>query len=373
MLGWVFPVFFAKNSKMDGKAFQISAVKNGEAAEIRIIGHIGWETNAEVFRAQVDALVKAGIKDAHVYINSPGGSCFDAAEIVNIMGAFKGKITGEGGALVASAATYIALHCKTFFMPENGMFMVHRPTGSASGNRGDIAAYLKLLEDVETEYYNVFKKVVKDSVTFDKNWNSCDWWMTAREAKGQGFITDVKEKMKIDRETAAAVKACGCPFDIDYQPQNNKEMDVKTTAVLLGLPETATEAEVKAKLAENKKAADDLIALQAAQVQKEKAEMQAKVKAALDKAVVDKRIKVDCRGEWEKMLNDNFDTARKVLESISPVEKLSDQLVVSKEGNKTYRGKTFVQLQDENPELLAQLEKENPDVFNELFNETFKK
>lgn len=356
--------------------FQISAVKNGEAAEVRIIGHIGWETNAEVFRAQVDALVKAGIKDVHIYINSPGGSCFDAAEIVNIMGAFKGEITGEGGALVASAATYIAMHCKRFSMPENGIFMVHRPSGHADGSKEDIKAYLKLLEDVEREYYNVYKKAVKDSAAFDEKWNSCDWWMTAAEAKKQGFITDVKTKMKIDRETAAVIKACGCPFDIDEYQQiqkNNNEMDIKMTAVLLGLPETATEAEVKAKLSENKKAADDLTALQAAQAQKEKAETQAKIKAALDKAIVDKRIKADCRAEWEKMLNDNFDSASKALESISPVEKLSDKLVASKEGKKTYKGKTFAQLQEEGPELLAELEKEDPDAFAELFNETFKK
>ena len=51
----------------------------------------------------------------HIYINSPGGECFEANEIVNVIKRFPGKITGEGGALVASAATYIAINCTSFF------------------------------------------------------------------------------------------------------------------------------------------------------------------------------------------------------------------------------------------------------------------
>jgi ATP-dependent protease ClpP protease subunit len=362
---------------MDKNSFQISAVKNGAKAEIRITGIIGWETGAESFRAQVDALIKEGIQDVHIYIQSPGGNCFDASEIVNIISKFKGTVTGEGGSLVASAATYIALHCKTFSMPENGMFMIHKPSGGVSGSAKDIEAYVKLMKDCETQYYEVYKAVAGNPTVFEEKWNGgADWWMTAGEAKEQGFITAVRPKTRIDRETAAQIKACGCPFEIEENQINNykneNEMDVKTTAVLLGLPETATEAEIRAKLEANKKAASDLEAMQAAQAQKEKTEKAAKIKAAIDKAIVDKRIKADCRAEWESMLEANFETAGKALESIAPVEKLSSQIVISGEGKKTYKGKTFAQLQDEDPDALADLEKNDPGAFNELFNETYK-
>jgi ATP-dependent protease ClpP protease subunit len=361
---------------MEKIPFHISAVKTGEAAEIRITGEIGWDTDAEDFRAQVNALVAGGIQDACIYINSPGGNCFDAAEIVNILSVFKGRISGNGGALVASAATYIAMHCKTFSMPENGMFMVHRPSGIAAGKTEDIKAYLKLMETIEAEYCNTYRAAIKDLAVFDEKWKSGDWWMTSKEAKAQGFITEVRQKVKIDRETAAAIKACGCPLTVeynDYQTQKSEnEMDVKTTALLLGLSEGASEAEVKAKLEANKKAAADFEAFQAAQAQKEKTEREAKIKAALDRAIAGKQIKADCRAEWEKMLNDNFEPASKALESIAPVEKLSSQIVTSPEGGKTYKGKTFAQLQDENPEALAELEKSDPEAFAELFNETYR-
>jgi ATP-dependent protease ClpP protease subunit len=361
---------------MDNK-FQISAVGKGASAEIRIIGIIGWETGPEEFRKQVDALVAGGVQDAHVYIQSPGGNCFDASEIVNIISKFKGTVTGEGGSLVASAATYIALHCKSFSMPENGMFMIHKPTGGISGNTKDIEAYAKLMKDCETQYYDAYRAVAKDLTVFKEKWNSgADWWMTAKESKEQGFITGVLAKTRIDRETAAQIKACGCPFEIEENQINNskneREMDLKVTALLLGLPETATEAEIKAKLEANKKAASDLEALRAAQAQKEKTEKAARIKAALDKAIADKRIKADCRAEWECMLEANFETASKALESIAPVKKLSSQIVTPVEGKKTYRGKTFAQLQDEDPDALADLEKNDPEAFAELFNEAYK-
>ena len=362
---------------MDKIPFQISAVKKGAKAEIRIIGYIGWETDAEGFRAQVDALIKDGVQDAHIYIQSPGGSCFDADEIVNIISKFKGTVSGEGGSLVASAATYISLHCKTFSMPENGMFMIHKPSGFAGGTSKDIEAYLKLMKDSEALYFTAYKAASKDTAVFEEKWNSgSDWWMTAKEAKEHGFVTGVRTKTKIDREAAAQIKACGCPFEIETNQinifKNAEKMDLQATALLLGLSATATEAEVKARLEANSKAAADLQTLQAAQVEREKSEKAAKIKASLDKAIADKRIKADCRADWENMLEANFETASKALESISPVEKLSSQIVTSTEGKKTYKGKTFAQLQDESPELLAELEANDPEAFAELFNETYK-
>ena len=85
------------------------------------------------------------IKDVHIYINSPGGECFEANEIVNVIKKFPGKITGEGGALVASAATYIAINCTSFSMPANGLFMIHQVSGGACGRVADIESALEVM------------------------------------------------------------------------------------------------------------------------------------------------------------------------------------------------------------------------------------
>ncbi len=247
------PNITANASKSPSLPFSITAEKRGSRAEIRIIGIIGWETTAEDFRKTVDQLVKDGVKDAHIYINTPGGSCVDASEIVNIIGSFKGNITGEGGALVASAGTFIALHCKEFSMPANGQFMVHKPSGAISGNVKDIENYAKGLKDVENLYYDAFKAVATDLTAFEDKWNAGDWWMTADEALKMGFITSVKPHVKIDKETANMATACGCPvaMAIDVPEDNNnpqKQTRMDFIALALGLKTGATEAEITAEV-----------------------------------------------------------------------------------------------------------------------------
>ena len=117
----------------------LTATAENGRARIELKGTISkWrETEAE-FTSKIEQLIRSGIKDVHIYINSPGGECFEANEIVNVIKKFPGKITGEGGALVASAATYIAINCTSFSMPANGLFMIHQVSGGACGRVADI-------------------------------------------------------------------------------------------------------------------------------------------------------------------------------------------------------------------------------------------
>lgn len=353
---------------MEKVPFRIVAEKKSPGkALIRITGEIGWDVDADGFRREVDMLVAAGVTDVHLYLNGPGGSCFDAAEIVNILSSFTGEVTGEGGALVASAYTYIAMHCKTFVMPANGQFMVHRPKGCAAGTTDEILAYHKLLSDVEAGYLAKYKERVKDAAVLEAKWKT-DWWMTAAEAAAAGFITAVKDQAKIDRATARMIAACGCPQDIELLINTKEDMDLKAMAVALGIPEGSTEEEVRARIDANKKAAERLEGVERAAKEREKNELAAKVKARLDKAVADKVIKADVRADWEGKLTEDFEGGCRMLDGIAPAARLSDGLKAETTGGKTtVQGKTFEQLQDEEPETLAALEKEQPEVFASLF------
>ncbi|MDR1172280.1 MAG: ATP-dependent Clp protease proteolytic subunit [Bacteroidales bacterium] len=352
-----------------GQKFQISAIRQGAAAQVRIIGEIGWDTDSETFRVQCDELIAQGVRDVAVYINTPGGSCFDAAEIVHILSRFAGTVTGEGGALVASAGTYIAAHCKTFSMPANGQFMVHKPSGGTRGKADDIAAYLKLMQDIETEYFKTYNGLVKDKAGFAAKWQAGDYWMTAEEAREAGFITDVKEKVQIDRQTAMMIAACGCPSAPVITNNFNNQMDIKKTAIALGMDENASEEQVSARLAENRRKADELEALKAENEAREKREREAKIKAALDKAQQEKRINAETRPKWEKLLNEHFEPAIDALESVPAVVPLSKQIgkTATAGDRTTCEGKTFEELQESDPDSLARLEENDPEAFGELF------
>jgi ATP-dependent protease ClpP protease subunit len=314
--------------KRPAAPFSITAEKKGKRAEIRIIGVIGWETSSEDFRRQVDNIVADGVKDAHIYINSLGGSCFDASEIVNIISKFKGNVTGEGGAIVASAGTYIALHCKGFSMPANGQFMVHKPHCFAEGTADELAATLKGLKDTEALYYEAYKSVASDISELDKHWGAGDWWMTANEAKEMGFITAVRPRVKIDKDTAEQARACGCPValvsDEKTETKNDKKMDF--IALALGLKSDATEADITAKLTElqNKAARVDELERTIKGVR------EAQVAAMVD-AVVGKKITADKRQHFVDLGNNSgVDVLKNTLDAIPEIVKPTGVIVPGK-------------------------------------------
>jgi ATP-dependent protease ClpP protease subunit len=351
------------NRTLQPVPFRITAEKKGKRAEIRITGVIGWETSGEDFRRQVDALVADGVADAHIYLNTPGGSCFDANEIVNIISRFKGKVTGEGGALVASAGTYIALHCAAFSLPANGQFMIHKPRCFADGTAADIENTLKGLRDIEKLYYNAYKAVASDVAELDRRWHAGDWWMTAAEAKEMGFAAHVKARIKIDRDTEAMATACGCPvaFVADIKPdkpKKNTQMEQTVLALALGLKADATEAEITAKLTELTGKAARVDELE----KTIKGIREAQVTAMVD-AAVGKKITADKRQHFLDLGNNSgVDVLRNTLDAIP--EALKPMQVITPKSGGGSTDKKF----DELPEAeLKDLRENNREEYSRLF------
>ena len=63
------------------------------------------EVTPALFQSELDA----GDGDVTVYINSPGGDCFAAARIYNMLRDYSGKVTVQVDAIAASAASVIAM------------------------------------------------------------------------------------------------------------------------------------------------------------------------------------------------------------------------------------------------------------------------
>lgn len=355
---------------------QIIIKAEGTQGRVDIIGNISeWgRNNAIDFREKCQAIKDAGATSCHMYLMTNGGDCFQANEIYNILSEMFGDYTGEGGAIVASAGTYLAVKAKTFEMAKNGQFMVHKPSGGVGGNETEVENYLKLLKNMTSTYYDTYKvKLKKPESEFKTKWDGGDFWMTAQEAKDWGFITSIKEPVKVTKALAAEIKASGSP--LDFSPEDiisnqnkDKEMNLQAIALSLGLAANATEADVTARIAENAQKAKDYDALEAATAQKEQTEKADKIKAALDKAEKQHRITADTRANWQTMLEANYDITIKVLEASQVVTPLSAEIVQSQGGKgATYNGKTFEQLQDENPAALDALMTEKPDAYDALF------
>jgi len=354
---------------------KINVFAEESTARIDIIGEITeWNSNnATDFRAKCQELKEGGATDCHVYLMTIGGDCIQANEIVNILHEIFGEYTAEGGAIVASAGTYIAVCATSFEQVKNGQYMLHKPMGGTYGNETDIENYLALVKNMTSTYYDAYvAKLKKTEKEFKAKWDAGDFWLTAQQAVEWGFVDKVKEPVKIDTDTAAVIKESGSPIAIantDINHNNNLEMDVKAIATMLGMPEKSTEQEVNARIADNAKKAADYDALKAETERKEKEQREADIKAILDKAEKEKRIKADARSKWQAMFEKDYDGTKALLDDIQPVEKpLSAEIKTSADGkSSTYQGKTFEQLQEEDPDLLAQLQDENPAAYDALF------
>lgn len=132
-------------------------------------------------------------KDIFFYINSPGGSVYDALAIYDTMQYITNDIQTVGIGVQASAAAVLlssGTKGKRFLLP-NSTVMIHQPSSGTRGKVTDQEIDLKeslrvkkLIESIMAK--NTNQKVDKIHVDMER-----DFWMTAPEAKKYGLVDDV--------------------------------------------------------------------------------------------------------------------------------------------------------------------------------------
>lgn len=363
----------------------ISCEVVNKKAHISINGTIWAFSNSSAqFQRQIDKLIADGIKDVHVFVNTPGGSVFEANEIIDIIQRFEGKITGEGGILVASAGTAIAIHLRDFSQPSNGHFMIHQPIAGLNGNVNQIESGLKLLKSVTNQYLSDYSDKTGMTVAeIGKLWAKGDFWMTAQEAKDKGFIESVRKKKHINKQVQAIFTACAAPIIpeiTNFNPKNNQQIPNKETMkitatmlVMLGMSESSDETQVEAAFKAVFDKAKELDALKAT-IQKEKAQSEmSQITSLLNEAVKDKRISEDYRAGFEAKFKTNFNAAKTELEAIKKPQKASDGIQENGDGTIAADRKdwTYADWAEREKKGLMAMVKTNPDAFKKLFKSEY--
>ena len=158
-----------------------------------------------------------------------------------------------------------------------------------------------------------------------------------------------------------------CPLPLlNNNNQNQKQMEQKMVAMQLGLPATATEAEINAKLDELKTAKEENERLQ----QKNAALTLASITAAVEKAVGEKRITPDKKDEFINLGKEvGQEKLESILSAISPQMKLSS--VIGHQGEAATEPTTYKKLSDVPSGQLTTLRKEQPDEYKRLYKEEY--
>ncbi|WGS40364.1 Clp protease ClpP [Burkholderia sp. JSH-S8] len=181
-----------------------ASADGGKVAEIRIYGDIGfWGTDADLFASKLDE-VAATATSIVVAINSMGGDVFDAFTIYNALCRHAGKVTGRVDGIAASAASLILMACDTIVMPANAMLMIHNPHTVAAGEAEDFRRLADLLDSTGANILAAYVQrsgLPEDDVRAMMN---AETWLTASQAKEQGFCDTIEEPISIAAYAGAA-------------------------------------------------------------------------------------------------------------------------------------------------------------------------
>src|SRR3954471_14048902 len=129
-------------------------------------------------------------KDIYLYINSPGGSVYDALAIYDTMQFIKADVQTVGIGVQASAAAFLlssGAKGKRYILP-HATVMIHQPSSGTRGKVTDQEIDLreslrvkKLMEEIMSK--NTGQKKEKVHQDMER-----DFWMTADEAVKYGLV-----------------------------------------------------------------------------------------------------------------------------------------------------------------------------------------
>ena len=120
--------------------------------------------------------------DIVVKIHSPGGDCFAAAQIYNMLKEYPGHISIQIDGLAASAASVIAMAGDEVVVSPLSVLMIHNPAMFIGGEVSDLEAGINLLSEVKESIINAYQIKTGLSRTKIAHMMNAETWMSAHKA-----------------------------------------------------------------------------------------------------------------------------------------------------------------------------------------------
>ena len=184
----------------DADTGERTLVLNGQIAENSWFGD---EVTPAIFR---DELMK-GEGNITVWINSPGGDVFAAAQIYNMLMDYKGNVIVRIDGLAASAASVIAMAGTTVEMSPVGMLMVHNPSTAVIGNTKEMQAAIQMLDEVKESILNAYELKTGQPRQQLSDLMDAESWMNAKKAVALGFADKILFANEDEEKQSEGVEA----------------------------------------------------------------------------------------------------------------------------------------------------------------------
>lgn len=147
----------------------------------------GDEVTPEVFRKEL----YSGEGEVTVWINSPGGDVFAAAQIYTMLMEYPWPVHVRIDALAGSAASVVAMAGTDVAMSPVAMMMIHNPATITIGDAQEIQKTVDMLSEVKESILNAYE--LKSNLPRARIAGLMDdeTWMNAKKAVELGFADRV--------------------------------------------------------------------------------------------------------------------------------------------------------------------------------------
>ena len=164
----------------------------------------GDEITPQMFRDELYA--EEG--DITLWVNSPGGNVFAAAEIYTMLRDYPGNVTVRIASIAASAASVVAMAGNLVQMSPTALIMIHDPSTIAMGNAKDMEKAITTLNEVKESIINAY--AFKTGLTRNRisKLMSDETWLNAKKAVELGFADEIlfENKPRTDEEPEEPVE-----------------------------------------------------------------------------------------------------------------------------------------------------------------------
>lgn len=165
----------------------------GEGRTLLLDGEIsdetwwGDEVTPQMFRSELNAAEG----DITLWINSPGGDCYAAAQIYNMLKEYPGKVAVKIDGIAASAASVVAMAGATVEISPVGMLMIHNPATISIGDTHEMERTITFLSEIKESIINAYELKTGQSRTKISQLMDAETWMNAKKAVELGFADSV--------------------------------------------------------------------------------------------------------------------------------------------------------------------------------------
>ena len=212
----------------------------------------GDEVTPRMFREELEA--EEG--DVTVWICSPGGNVFAAAEIYTMLCDHKGKITVKIDSIAASAASVVAMAGDHVLMSPVAMLMIHDPMTIAMGNSKDMEKAIATLNEVKASIINAYQRKTGLSRNKISQLMENETWMNAKKAVELGFADEILfSGGESETKETEGEKGDGKEIEAVWQPYSTRVMGQRVLNRLVSAAEIPAVTDEESVEAEGDKAA----------------------------------------------------------------------------------------------------------------------